>query len=410
MGSHSPFLQRREVIEGMPAGEDHIIRETEYVDVLLDILLYEARSRISDNNKYERLKRHLSSIGFNYVTHGKNRSLDGKFDKIEISLTHNYKLNRHRFEFCFPKDFSLMECHLFIHRFLKKIHDNPDDYKIDIVGSSEFALDLKNFGFEFIENLIKAANKLRTKNELFFQYRDKVTKALIKTYQTPKRNEGKTVRIEGKTKNIRDIAKHIEKYLNEKNAIFNLELQDQIWREIILQLIQEDKENSSRILGEILRELTEINDKNEAIIDILLGLAANQEKQTEIVNLQIQHNQLLQENLTQNYETLFHQNQDLSDKTNHISNRIDDISNQNSETQVIQSIHLIEIKNLLSQPQEQKKELSHLFSNMPTRPIPEEEKNRIIRVLKAFWYFILKLLELIKRLFKRKEKGKGTEI
>jgi predicted transcriptional regulator len=153
------------VIEEVVAGEDQVIKDTETLTILFDVLLYEARSRISDNTKYERLKRYLSRKGFSPVKHGKNKSLDGTVDEVEIRLSHNYKLNRHRFEFGFPKGFKLMECHLFVHNFLKRIHDNPDDYEIGPVAS-ELTVDLKIN--DIIENLIENTLELNeeTKREL----------------------------------------------------------------------------------------------------------------------------------------------------------------------------------------------------------------------------------------------------
>lgn len=344
--------------EGVVAGEDQVIKDTETLTILFDVLLYEARSRISNNEKYERLKRYLSRKGFSLVKHGKNKSLDGKIEEVEVRLSHNYKLNRHRFEFCFPKGFKLMECHLFIHNFLKRIHDTPDDYEIGPVAS-ELTVDLKIN--DIIENFEKAANSIRTKNELFFQFHDQNTRSLIKTYL---KNAGNITRIETKTGNFDKAVKSIAEYMNKKDTILDTELQEQLWREVILSLLesleiktentavyqdlyaastfqqnqtilhqnQETNENMAEMKEDqitILYQLDQLRHReqkdNEILAnqtEILLKYAENQQKWIETQDLLIKNIQLIQEQLAQNYETLFYQNREIMAEISKIETRM----------------------------------------------------------------------------------------
>jgi hypothetical protein len=332
----------------MPAGDDRVIYEAEDIEVLCDIERYEAVSKTSDDLKYARLKRRLGFRGFSFIKHGKNRSLDGTVDNVEISLSHNYKLNRHRFDFVFPKEFKTMECYLFIHKFLKKdCIDNPDDYAIGIVASSEFGIDEKNvppgLGPEYILNLVKAARKSRSKFELFVQFRDEITQKLMKIYL---KENGKTVRTETKMKYLEPAAKLIEQYKTEKDAALDIELQDQIWRELILSILEsiEAKVENNAASNfqqnqEILKQNHGINENmsemkedqitmfyqldqlrhreqkdNEILAnqtEILLKYAENQAKMIETQDLLIKNILLLQDNLTRNYETLFYQNREI---------------------------------------------------------------------------------------------------
>jgi len=352
----------------MPAGDDRVIYDAEDLEVLCDIERYEAVSKTSEDLKYTRLKRRLSFRGFSFVKHGKNRSLDGIVDNVEISLSHNYKLNRHRFDFVFPKEFKTMECYLFIHRFLKKnCIDNPDDYAIGIVASSEFSIDEKNvppgLGPEYILNLVKAARKSRSKFELFVQFRDEITQKLMKIYL---KDNGKIMRTETKMKYLEPAAKLIEKYKTEKDATLDTELQDQIWRELILSILesieiklennasyqdlyadsnfqqnqkisqqnQKTDENIVKMKEDIITILYQLDQlrhreqKDNEILanqtEILLQLTENQAKQIETQNLLIKNIQVVQEQLAQNYETLFYQNREIMAEISNLETRIEE--------------------------------------------------------------------------------------
>lgn len=342
----------------MPAGEDRIIYEEENTTVLADIEKYEARSRIADDHKYERLIRHLKTKGFNWIRHGKNKSLDGKVDSVEISLSYNYKLNRHRFEFIFPKQFKTMESHLFIHKFIRKeCHDNPDEYEIGMVESSEFGIDEKNFppgyGMAYILNLVKASKKSRSKFELYVHFRDEITKKLIKDYL---REEGKTVRTETKGKYIKKESELIEKYLNEKNSMLDEELQEQIWKEGILSILEsvnikiENLGNYQDLYEELVFQQNQENQENIIIILRTLEVSLEIYKQSDQTLGRIGEtfdkvSQTLErvgetldkisqtlERIDQNQEKLS-QNQELNQID--LINRIDYLSNQNIETQTI---------------------------------------------------------------------------
>lgn len=350
----------------MPAGDDRVIYEAEDIEVLCDIERYEAVSKTSDDLKYARLKRRLGFRGFSFIKHGKNRSLDGTVDNVEISLSHNYKLNRHRFDFVFPKEFKTMECYLFIHKFLKKdCIDNPDDYAIGIVASSEFGIDEKNvppgLGPEYILNLVNAARKSRSKFELFIQFRDEITQKLMKIYL---KENGKTIRTETKMKYLEPASKLIEQYKTEKDAALDIELQDQIWRELILSILEsieakvennaayqdlyadsnfqqnqeilkqnhginenmsEMKEDQITILYQ-LDQLRHREQKDNEILanqtEILLKYAENQAKWIETQNLLIKNIQLVQEQLAQNYETLFYQNREIMAEISKLETRM----------------------------------------------------------------------------------------